>query len=196
MYEWIFQDRPCNDCAYMTKHEKKKQTGGSKAATHGAAIEDMIQATIDNVKRMHPNISYWRPHAMWNSTPEKVFARDPEGNVINVDFVVSGLPTYRNRLAIESKFQSVSGSGDEKPEHLVANILNSFPCPAIVILTFEARNGSTPGVQRKFDTIKRRYLRLLNDHIADCSILGCEQKFVGVLTVSQFPRWLYEEADK
>jgi len=64
------------------------------------------------------------------------------GTPYEVDFMVHGLRAFADGLAIESKWQQVSGTADQKYPYLVANIVEKFPCPAIVVL---AGGGMKPG---------------------------------------------------
>ncbi len=56
------------------------------------------------------------------------------GTPIKVDFAVMGLPSAPNGLIVEVKWQSVSGSVDEKLPYLALNIDQRFPLPAIVVI--------------------------------------------------------------
>lgn len=57
------------------------------------------------------------------------------GTPIFVDFVVRGLSQYPDGLIVESKWQTVSGSVDEKYPYLVRNIEDRYPLPTIIVLS-------------------------------------------------------------
>ncbi len=61
---------------------------------------------------------------------------------IKVDFYLPPMPGYRTGLIIESKWQEVSGSADEKLPYLVANIQTCFPSPTIIVID---GSGFRPG---------------------------------------------------
>ena len=67
------------------------------------------------------------------------------GRALVVDLYVCGLSNYPNGLAIESKWQELSGSIDEKFPYLVANIRTCYPCPAIVVF---GGSGARPDALR------------------------------------------------
>ena len=56
------------------------------------------------------------------------------GTPIRVDFHCPALYADRGGLVIESKWQAVGGSADEKLPYLVENIRQCFPCPAIIVI--------------------------------------------------------------
>lgn len=53
---------------------------------------------------------------------------------LKCDFFISNVTGFPNGLIIESKWQDVSGSADEKFPYLVMNIKEKYPCPAIVVI--------------------------------------------------------------
>jgi hypothetical protein len=53
---------------------------------------------------------------------------------LRVDFVIYNLPDFPHGLAVESKWQDVGGSIDEKFPYLVANIRERYPMPALIIV--------------------------------------------------------------
>jgi len=53
---------------------------------------------------------------------------------LRVDFVARNLTAFPAGLILESKWQDISGSVDEKFPYLVENIRHCFPHPAIVIV--------------------------------------------------------------
>lgn len=52
---------------------------------------------------------------------------------LKCDFLISNVTGFPDGLIIESKWQDVSGSADEKFPYLVMNIKERYPCPAIVV---------------------------------------------------------------
>jgi hypothetical protein len=66
------------------------------------------------------------------------------GTPINADFRVFGLKQYPDGLIIECKWQSASGSVDEKFPYLVLNIKERFPLPTMVVLSGK---GYKPGAE-------------------------------------------------
>ncbi|NMP24258.1 PD-(D/E)XK nuclease superfamily protein [Sulfobacillus harzensis] len=56
------------------------------------------------------------------------------GTPMKVDFAVMGIPSLPNGSIIEVKWQSVSGSVDEKLPYLALNIDQRFPFPTIVVI--------------------------------------------------------------
>ena len=53
---------------------------------------------------------------------------------IKCDFLISNVPGYPNGLIVESKWQDVGGSVDEKFPYLVLNIKEKYPSPTIVVV--------------------------------------------------------------
>ena len=49
------------------------------------------------------------------------------------DFYILGVPGFNNGLIIESKWQSVNGSVDEKYPFLVANVKSVYPAPCLIV---------------------------------------------------------------
>ena len=64
---------------------------------------------------------------------------------IYCDIWVDGIPEFPDGLIIESKWQSVGGSVDEKYVYLATNIMERYPVPAIVVL---AGNGASRGAKQ------------------------------------------------
>lgn len=83
---------------------------------------------------------------------------------LKCDFFISNVMGYPDGLIIESKWQEVSGSADEKFPYLVKNIKEKFPCPAIVVV---GGNGCKQGA-----------LDWLKDQVDD--------KLIAVFTVEEF----------
>lgn len=67
------------------------------------------------------------------------------GHPLKTDFFIRNVAGFPDGLAIESKWQQIAGSNDEKFPYLVTNIKQMFPCPAIVVVD---GNGQKPGALR------------------------------------------------
>ena len=176
---------------YLKPMIKKFDNGGHAATIHGESQEKMIQSALDSIIRRHPKIHYIKPRADYRSKPEKIFLQDEFGMIINPDFVVYELPRFPIGLIIESKFQSVSGTGDEKLEHLLENITRYYPCPTVVVATYEAGRDAKPGVQRKFDIAMSRFKRNIDEYHNHGG-----NKIIEVMSLAQLIRWINTEAEK
>jgi hypothetical protein len=55
------------------------------------------------------------------------------GRRLYADIIIKGLPQFRDGLIVESKWQSSSGSIDEKYPYLVLNIKQMYPLPTMII---------------------------------------------------------------
>lgn len=69
----------------------------------------------------------------------KIKRQFPIGNSIynhklKCDFFISNVSGFPKGLIIESKWQDVGGSADEKFPYLVMNIKEKYPCPVIVVV--------------------------------------------------------------
>lgn len=64
------------------------------------------------------------------------------GKRIRVDFLIEPCVRVPNGLIIESKWQDVAGSAEEKFPYLVLNIKQRYPYPAIIIAD---GNGASAG---------------------------------------------------
>jgi len=91
------------------------------------------------------------------------------GYHLRVDFVVRNFARFPMGLAVESKWQDVDGSVDEKFPYLVANIRQQCPIPAVVIVHGGGhRSGAI-------------------DWLRAC----CDDRLVGVYTLEQFISWAH-----
>lgn len=104
---------------------------GKRANMNGQAAEDVI-ASILMQRRYIPQRQYLIGSSIFN-TP--LFA----------DFYLDDIPTFPGGLIIESKWQEVGGSVDEKFPYLVANIQEVYPSPAIIVLH---GGGFRPGAEQ------------------------------------------------
>lgn len=101
---------------------------GQQANSSGQFGEDMILSVL-RLKRYFPQTQYPIGLGIY-------------GQPLKVDFYVNDAPLFPNGLIIESKYQAISGSIDEKFPYLVLNIQEHYPCPAIVVA---GGGGCRPG---------------------------------------------------
>lgn len=93
------------------------------------------------------------------------------GHPVRIDFFIENAEGYPNGLAIECKWQDVSGSIDEKFPYLVLNIKERFPCPAVIMLDGSGqRHGSIEWIRAQTD-----------------------EKLIAVFTISEFLSWVLRE---
>jgi PD-(D/E)XK nuclease superfamily domain len=56
-------------------------------------------------------------------------------HVLHADFLVDNILEFPDGLAIESKWQDIAGTADEKFPYLVANVMaGSYRCPVLVVV--------------------------------------------------------------
>jgi len=95
-------------------------TDGSFANKTGTVAERIIACILSErgylIKRQHP------------------IGMSIYNHKLKCDFFVSNVTGFPNGLIIESKWQDVGGSADEKFPYLVMNIKERYPCPAIVVV--------------------------------------------------------------
>ena len=101
---------------------------GTKANRSGHSAEQIIAHVLTD-----HGFQFKRQHRLCESI---------YGHPIRVDFFIENADGYPDGLAIECKWQDVSGSIDEKLPYLVLNIKEKFPCPAVIMLDGE---GHKPG---------------------------------------------------
>lgn len=86
---------------------------------------------------------------------------------IYTDILLYDIEKHPCMLAIECKWQQVSGSVDEKFPYVIENIKHMFPCPAIVILDGGGyKKGSEEWLRKQVDN-----------------------KFLGVYSLAEFIAW-------
>lgn len=66
-----------------------------------------------------------------------------KGGRIRADFLVIGVPAFPSGLVIESKWQEVAGTADEKLFGLAEDIDKRYPCPTIVVV---GGGGARPAI--------------------------------------------------
>lgn len=106
-------------------------TQGRQANKNGRAAEDVISAILDQ-----RGCVYRRQHPIGLG----IF-----GTPLQVDFYLPSTRPFPNGLIIESKWQQVSGSAEEKLCYLVENIRTVYPCTTIVMID---GSGFRPGAVR------------------------------------------------
>lgn len=104
---------------------------GARANRQGLAAESVIAAMMRD-----------RGHRVIRQYP---LGTSIYGGDLRADCYVPDLPGFPRGLAIESKWQQVGGTADEKLPYLVANIRHCYPCPAIVVV---GGGGIRPGALR------------------------------------------------
>jgi hypothetical protein len=107
------------------------RTQGHNANRTGRAAEHIIAATLDQ-RGYQPQ----RQHLIGTSIFD---------TALYADFYLSSAPGFPNGLAIESKWQQVGGSAEEKLCYLVENIRHVYPCPVIIVID---GGGFRPGAAR------------------------------------------------
>lgn len=127
---------------------------GRRANSNGRSAEDVIASILDQ-----RHVQYRRQHRIGLG----IF-----GTPISVDFYCYPLDGVEIGLIIESKWQELSGSADEKLVYLVENIRQCFPCPAIVIA---GGGGMRPGA-----------IRWIRDQVDG-------EKLQAVFTLEEFLTW-------
>ena len=134
---------------------KKVDKQGQQAVASGATSEDVIFCILK--ERGYQVI---RQHRLDNTS---IY-----GGEIVVDFFVKGIAQFPDGLIIESKWQEVSGSADEKFVFLIENIRSRYTHPTIIICDGGgAREGAV------------RYLRNQADG----------QKIFAVYSLQEFLTW-------
>jgi hypothetical protein len=74
------------------------------------------------------------------------------GTELRADFHVKGIYLFPDGLIIESKWQEMGGSVDEKYPYLVENIRQCYPCQAIVVHGGGgAKRGAIEWLRRQVD---------------------------------------------
>jgi hypothetical protein len=125
-----------------------------KANQSGQFAEDMLAATLRSI-----GITFER---------QCVLGETIYGTNLRVDFVLRNIVAFPRGIAVESKWQDVGGSIDEKFPFLVENIYRQYPLPAMVVVH---GGGCRPGALA--------WLRMHCDG----------QQLVGVYTLEEFISW-------
>lgn len=109
----------------------KQLSQGGRANQHGRSAEGVISAILTQ-----RGCTFER---------QKFIGRSIFDSDLYADFYITTRDDYPIGLIIESKWQDVGGSVDEKLPYLVLNIKERYPCPAIVVLH---GGGFRPGAER------------------------------------------------
>jgi len=121
----------------------QKISQGKRANLNGRILEDQVIARIKSEgyievdKKMQTCLNLDNHSALAEG---KYFIRQFRicdsiyGNPYHTDILLLNNVFSRKKLAIDIKWQQISGSVDEKFPYLVENIKTKFPCPAILIL--------------------------------------------------------------
>jgi len=104
---------------------------GRSANRNGRGAEDIIAGILDRKR-----IPYARQHHVGSGVFD---------TPIYVDFSLPSPPPFPNGLIIESKWQQVAGSAEEKLCYLVENIRYCYPCTTVVVIDGD---GFRPGAVR------------------------------------------------
>lgn len=128
----------------QTKHapDTKTKTQGGRANSNGRAAEDALEAILKS-RNLNPE-------------RQKPIGVSIFGGQLITDLYIPVAPGLPDGFAVESKWQNVSGSADQKLCYLEANIREGrYPCPVIVII---GGNGMTEGakswIRRQVDGTK------------------------------------------
>ncbi len=98
---------------------KEVSLQGRQANLSGRAAEDMIYCILKE-----------RGYRVVRQCP---LGTNIYGHNMKVDFWVLGIPMFPDGLIIESRWQEVAGSADEKFPYLVWNIMTCYPFPTMVV---------------------------------------------------------------
>lgn len=128
---------------------------GQRAVYNGQTAEDIIASILQSKG--------------YNFSRQETICKSIYGHKLRGDFLISNFKGFPQGLIIESKWQQVSGSNDEKFPYLVRNIMQQYPCPAIIIVD---GNGHKPGA-----------IKWLAKQVD-------KKQLLGVFTISEFLRWV------
>lgn len=116
----------------------KQLTQGARANSTGKVAEDMIDAMLRKLG--------------YTPLRQRTIGIGIYGTPIQADFLIEVAPGFSDGLIIESKWQGVGGSVDEKYPYLVENIRHCFPCPVIILADGDgARPGAIRWLQSQID---------------------------------------------
>lgn len=109
----------------------KQLSQGARANQSGRSAEEVISTIL-----MRRGCRFER---------QKFIGRSIYDSDLYADFYITTHDDYPIGVVIESKWQDVSGSVDEKLPYLVLNIKECYPCPAIIVLH---GGGFRPGAEQ------------------------------------------------
>jgi len=145
---------------------------GRQANKNGQMLENQIKERIlsEKYKQVKGNVFLIHKDLYPN---EKIFSHQCRicqsiyDTPYKTDFIIYDLDKHPTCLAFEIKWQSISGSVDQKYPYMVNNIKNKFPCPAIIVLD---GNGYRP---QAFEWLKNQI----------------DNKLLGVFSIVDFFNW-------
>jgi hypothetical protein len=136
----------------------KALSQGGRANQHGRTAEAVIESVLHARAPMAEII------------PGASIGRTIYDGELKVDRYVVGLPAFPNGLAIESKWQELSGSVDEKFPYLVENIKTCYPCPVIIVTGGRgARPGAIRWLKRQVDGVHLIAVLTLEEFVTWCN---------------------------
>jgi hypothetical protein len=109
----------------------RRRSQGAQANSTGRVAENMIDAMLRKLGYVP-----LRGHIIGTGIYD---------TPIHADFLIACAPGFPKGLIIESKWQGVNGSADEKYPYLVENIRSCYPCPVIILADGD---GARPGAIR------------------------------------------------
>lgn len=116
----------------------RRRTQGAQANSTGRVAENMIDAMLRKLGYV--------------PLRGRVIGTGIYGTPIHADFLVECAPGFPGGLIIESKWQGVGGSADEKYPYLVQNIRSCYPCPVIILADGDgARPGAIQWLKAQID---------------------------------------------
>ena len=136
----------------------RRLSQGGRANQHGRTAETILESLL-----------YDRaPHA--EIVPHAKIGHTIYGRPLEADLYICGLANFPKGLAIESKWQELNGSVDEKYPYLVANIRTCYPCPAIVVFGGSgARPDALGWLKRQVDGMHLIAVLSLEEFITWCN---------------------------
>lgn len=149
-------------------------TQGQQANLTGSILEKQVINRIKNAgykQIQNKNRDFYRVKEL---PVDKIFVQhcfigdSIYGEAMKVDILLYHKTKYPDKLAIEIKWQQVSGSVDEKYPYLVSNIKEVFPCRAIIVI-----DGGG---------YKKGALKWLKNQT--------NLKLIGVFSLSEFLKWV------
>ena len=142
-------------------NSSSQSTGGAKANKQGNALESLVETQLKNrgYNLMHPN-EFLEAKANSQTIYSKQFkiAKSIYKTQLKCDFLIHHPKKWPNNLAIECKWQQVSGSVDEKFPYLVLNLGLQFPCESIILADGE---GARPAATEWLKSQEKEYPKLL-----------------------------------
>lgn len=134
----------------------RQRSQGAQANSTGKVAENMIDAMLRKLGYVP-----LRQHTIGIGV---------YGTPIQADFLIDRAPSFPEGLIIESKWQGVGGSVDEKYPYLVENIRHCFPCPVIILADGDgARPGAIQWLKNQVDGQKLFAVFSLKELVTWCN---------------------------